>query len=565
MMKDGIGREDAERPGTKRIVDRCAELIAVQVDAQVQVLARTRTAADKNLDCTGALGQVNENPSGENGDFGDSRAPAAPSPITRRPDDVVRLHPARAGRRRGRRRGDPARGSFPSWLVSPQHKCARFARHTCRLHYRGRRQDFCDARTSAVDWSGAVRIRVASNHGSPLPQRRAIRLVARRLEKGCKRRFPPGSAPPRIVAAPGRTKTKGRFMHLRRVGALVALALPLLFAGRWAMQSLAEEPARSPAGQSQAGLPSPSIGSGTSRYPARRPAADDAGAGFADDPAAGGIPHRVVRDRARRAAADRHDDRRAAGFRWPSYTYRVAAPNAPGSPRPDRDSRRFHGDGRADRRTVFWDRAYALTSVELGRGGVWALCPPQLLFIPDADGDDRPDGEPIVVLDGFEFGPANHHNFANGLKWGPDGWLYGRNGISNVGLVGPPGADPESRVVTPPGIWRYHPEQRTRDRQRQHDPPLGPDWDQHGGCSINTVIGHLWHSIPGTFRRMFGADLNHTYELIDQTADTIHWDVAEAGTKPEGLSPPPTGGGRMPAMIYQGEDWPAEYRDRCSR
>src|SRR5579872_6058004 len=33
------------------------------------------------------------------------------------------------------------------------------------------------------------------------------------------------------------------------------------------------------------------------------------------------------------------------------------------------------GDGRADRRTVFWDGAQQLTSVELGFGGVWALCP----------------------------------------------------------------------------------------------------------------------------------------------------------------------------------------------
>ena len=29
------------------------------------------------------------------------------------------------------------------------------------------------------------------------------------------------------------------------------------------------------------------------------------------------------------------------------------------------------GDGRADRRTVFWDKAQPLTSVELGFGGVW--------------------------------------------------------------------------------------------------------------------------------------------------------------------------------------------------
>lgn len=58
-------------------------------------------------------------------------------------------------------------------------------------------------------------------------------------------------------------------------------------------------------------------------------------------------------------------------------------------------------DGEADRRTVFWDQGQRLTSVEIGFGGVWVLCPPQLLFIPDGDRDDRPDAEPIVVLDGW--------------------------------------------------------------------------------------------------------------------------------------------------------------------
>ncbi len=59
------------------------------------------------------------------------------------------------------------------------------------------------------------------------------------------------------------------------------------------------------------------------------------------------------------------------------------------------------GDGRADSRKVFSDKLSVLTSVETWNGGVWAMCPPQLLFIPDRDGDDVPDGEPEVLLDGF--------------------------------------------------------------------------------------------------------------------------------------------------------------------
>ena len=58
-------------------------------------------------------------------------------------------------------------------------------------------------------------------------------------------------------------------------------------------------------------------------------------------------------------------------------------------------------DGRADSRKVFTDAVQMLTSVEVGRGGVWLMCPPQLLFVPDANGDDIPDGPPQVMLDGF--------------------------------------------------------------------------------------------------------------------------------------------------------------------
>ena len=59
-------------------------------------------------------------------------------------------------------------------------------------------------------------------------------------------------------------------------------------------------------------------------------------------------------------------------------------------------------DGRFDRRTVFYDRGTNFTGLEIGFGGVWVSATPNLLFIPDRDGDDRPDGEPVVQLDGWD-------------------------------------------------------------------------------------------------------------------------------------------------------------------
>src|SRR4029079_18317707 len=82
------------------------------------------------------------------------------------------------------------------------------------------------------------------------------------------------------------------------------------------------------------------------------------------------------------------------------------------------------GDGHFDKRTIFYDQLNYVTGIEVGFGGVWVMSPPYFYFIADRDGDDKPDGEPVVLLDGFG-NHANSHNLANGLAWGPDGWLYG--------------------------------------------------------------------------------------------------------------------------------------------
>src|SRR5216110_2938054 len=57
------------------------------------------------------------------------------------------------------------------------------------------------------------------------------------------------------------------------------------------------------------------------------------------------------------------------------------------------------GDGHFDTRTVFTDELQMLTSIEVGHGGVWVMCPPQLCFIPDRNGDDLPAGAPERLPD----------------------------------------------------------------------------------------------------------------------------------------------------------------------
>jgi len=227
-------------------------------------------------------------------------------------------------------------------------------------------------------------------------------------------------------------------------------------------------------------------------------------------------------------------------------------------------------DGRFDRRTVFWDGAQRLTSIELGSGGVWALCLPQLVFIPDRDADDRPDGPPEVILEGFDFVKARH-NVANGLRWGPDGWLYGRHGILGDSLIGPPGSNATQRTSLNVGVWRFHPQRRTFEIVTEGTTnPWGMDWDAHGeGFFINTVIGHLWQIIPGAhYRRMFGPDRNpRVYDLIDQHADHVHWSTREAWSDVRKGATAATladGGGHAHTglLIYQGGQWPPAWNGK---
>jgi putative membrane-bound dehydrogenase-like protein len=224
------------------------------------------------------------------------------------------------------------------------------------------------------------------------------------------------------------------------------------------------------------------------------------------------------------------------------------------------------GDGKHDKRTVFTDDVQMLTSVEVGLGGAYLFCPPQLLFVPDRNGDDKPDAAPEVVLDGFTVPPENYHNFANGLRWGPDGWLYGRCGASSPGKIGVPGTPDAERTPMTGGIWRFDPKSK-RFEVLCHGTtnPWGHDWDALGEAFfINTVNGHLWHMIPGAhFVRPHTIDLNpKAYAAIDQHADHFHWDTAKDWSDSRNVSGEHDrrGGGHAHSglMIYQGAQWPVE-------
>ena len=225
------------------------------------------------------------------------------------------------------------------------------------------------------------------------------------------------------------------------------------------------------------------------------------------------------------------------------------------------------GDGHFDKKTVFYDKGSNLSGIALGFGGVWLCSTPNLVFIPLHDGEDKPAGPPEVILDGWNLLEAKHNVF-NSLTWGPDGWLWGCNGIQSKSLVGKLGTPKEQRNEINCGVWRYQPTKKIFETVANGTTnPFGLDFDDYGEAFItNCVIKHLWHVIPGAhFQRMYGQDFNpHLYGLMESCADHIHWGGGDWTTGRGGKGANDEAGGghaHVGAMVYLGDNWPDEYRN----
>lgn len=166
--------------------------------------------------------------------------------------------------------------------------------------------------------------------------------------------------------------------------------------------------------------------------------------------------------------------------------------------------------GPYDRHRTFLDGLNLASAALPGPGGTWVLHVPYLLFYPDQDADDLPDGPPEVHLAGFGF--EDTHAIANGLTWGPDGWIYGTQGSTVSCRVRRPDIDPANH----PGVhfegcmvWRYHPRTRAFEIFAEGGGnTFGLDFDDAGrlysGHNGGSTRG--WHFVQGGFYQMQGVD-----------------------------------------------------------
>jgi len=232
-----------------------------------------------------------------------------------------------------------------------------------------------------------------------------------------------------------------------------------------------------------------------------------------------------------------------------------------------------NGDGQFDSRRVFIEGLNLVSGLEVGFGGVWVGAAPNLLFIPDADQDGVPDGPPVTLLDGWGF--QDTHETLNALNWGPDGWLYGCQGVFTHSLIGRPGATEDERVPMNAGVWRYHPT-RHQFEVFAHGTsnPWGIDFDDHGQAFITAcVISHAFHVVQGgRYQRQAGRHFDpYTFDDLKTIADHSHYaggiaDHAWWGGRNEAVYDDATsqaGGGHAHcgAMVYLGDNWPQSYRN----
>lgn len=176
------------------------------------------------------------------------------------------------------------------------------------------------------------------------------------------------------------------------------------------------------------------------------------------------------------------------------------------------------GDGKVDKVTVFADGLNIPSGIAVGYGGVWVANSPDILFLQDTDGDLKADKTDVVVTG---FGRTDTHELPNSLTWGPDGWLYGLNGVFNYSDVKYGLTNPNFKADHPGwkftcAMFRIHP--RTRKFEvfaEGTSNPWGIAFNDEGEAFISAcVIDHLWHIVEtGYYIRQGGPYPPHTWPM----------------------------------------------------
>lgn len=146
------------------------------------------------------------------------------------------------------------------------------------------------------------------------------------------------------------------------------------------------------------------------------------------------------------------------------------------------------GDGKVDQVKIFAEGLNIPSGIAVGHGGVWVANAPDILFLEDTDGDDVADKSTVVVTG---FGRYDTHELPNALTWGPDGYLYGLNGVFNPSVIEQDGVKHAFTCA----MFRIHPKTKKFEVYCEGTSnPWGIAFDSVGSAFVSAcVIDHLWH------------------------------------------------------------------------
>jgi putative membrane-bound dehydrogenase-like protein len=235
-----------------------------------------------------------------------------------------------------------------------------------------------------------------------------------------------------------------------------------------------------------------------------------------------------------------------------------------------------NGDGKFETRKVFAEGLNLVSGFEVGFGGVWVGAAPELLFIADKNRDDKPDGPPQILLDGF--GYQDTHECLNSFMWGPDGWLYGNQGVFNYAQIGKPGTPKEKRTELRAGIWRYHPVRHEFEVFAEGGSnQWGLDYDEHGqifmthcrsywgrGGTTHVIQGGVfWNQANANYPDFIVAEPPRDFPgFRNYLLASARYDHGAGGAGERGSDAIYGGHSHVGTMIYYGHNWPEEYRGR---
>ncbi len=103
------------------------------------------------------------------------------------------------------------------------------------------------------------------------------------------------------------------------------------------------------------------------------------------------------------------------------------------------------GDGVMDKAEVWADRLPPCYGIAAGNGGIIVACAPDIVFLKDTDGDNKPDVKEKLFTG---FGTGALERGINAPTWGVDNWLYFGRGWNGGTITGPHLAKPVTLPAT---------------------------------------------------------------------------------------------------------------------